>query len=60
MQAYPYGPFGERVWALRSVLSAYGAAYGALAEAIDVPLATLDTRLARAPGVACAFLTCEA
>ncbi len=57
LQAYPYGPFGERVWALRSVVTAYDAAYVALAEALAAPLATLDARLAAAPGVHCAFET---
>ena len=60
VQAYPYAPFGERVWALRSVASAYDAAYVALAETLDAPLATLDARLARTPGVACVFVTWEA
>jgi len=36
---------------LRENLSAYDAAYVALAEALDAPLLTLDERLARAPGV---------
>jgi hypothetical protein len=31
-----------------------------LAEALDAPLATLATRLARTPDVACAFVTWEA
>jgi len=57
VQTYPYAPFGERVWSLRSVASAYDAAYVALAEALDAPLATLDARLARAPGVPCAVTT---
>ena len=60
VQAYPYAPFGERVWALRSVASAYDAAYVALAETLDAPLATLDARLARTPGVACVFVTWKA
>ena len=57
VQTYAYAPFGERVWSLRSVASAYDAAYVALAEALDAPLATLDGRLARVPGVACAVTT---
>lgn len=59
VQAYPYAPFGERVWALRSVASAYDAAYVALAEALEAPLATLDGRLVRTPGVKCAVRTWE-
>jgi predicted nucleic acid-binding protein len=60
VQSYPYAPFGERVWALRAVASAYDAAYVALAEALGAPLATLDGRLVRTPGVSCAFETWEA
>jgi predicted nucleic acid-binding protein len=40
----------QRVWELRDNLTAYDAAYVALAEALDAPLLTLDARLARAPG----------
>lgn len=57
LQTYPYGPFGDRVWALRSTLSTYDAAYVALAEAVGAPLATLDGRLARVSGARCSFLT---
>jgi predicted nucleic acid-binding protein len=57
VQAYPYAPFGERVWALRSVATPYDAAYVALAEALGAPLATLDGRLARTSGVGCTFAT---
>jgi predicted nucleic acid-binding protein len=42
-----------RVWALRENLSAYDATYVALAEALDCPLATMDLRLAGAPGIGC-------
>ncbi len=47
---YPHGPFLERVWQLKANVSAYDAAYLALAEALAAPLLTLDGRLARAPG----------
>jgi predicted nucleic acid-binding protein len=46
---HPHHPFLERVWQLRSNLTAYDAAYVALAEFLDVPLLTLDARMARAP-----------
>ena len=44
----------DRIWELRDNLSAYDAAYVALAEAIDCPLVTGDARLSRAPGLRCA------
>ncbi len=39
-----------RIWTLRQNLTAYDAAYVALAEVLDAPLLTLDARLAAAPG----------
>ncbi len=39
-----------RIWALRDNLTAYDAAYVALAEAFDAPLVTTDARLARSSG----------
>jgi len=48
---YPHEPLLSRVWALRQNLTAYDAAYVALAEALRAPLLTLDARLAAAPGV---------
>lgn len=38
----------HRAWGLRHNLSFYDGLYAALAEALDVPLVTLDRRLARA------------
>jgi predicted nucleic acid-binding protein len=49
----------RRVWALYPNLTAYDAAYVALAEELDAPLLTLDARLARAPGAMCTFLLPE-
>ncbi len=39
-----------RIWALRGSLTPYDAAYVALAEALDAPLVTFDSRVAAAPG----------
>jgi predicted nucleic acid-binding protein len=39
-----------RIWELRANLTAYDAAYVALAELLEAPLFTLDSRLARASG----------
>jgi predicted nucleic acid-binding protein len=50
-ERYPHTPFLERVWALKDNLTAYDAAYVALAEALSAPLVTTDARLARAPGI---------
>ena len=47
---YPHRPFLDRVWALRPNVTAYDAAYLALAEGLDAPLITLDGRLARSTG----------
>jgi predicted nucleic acid-binding protein len=56
VELHPFDLVADRVWALRETVSAYDAWYVALAEALDVPLATLDARLARAPGPRCEFL----
>jgi predicted nucleic acid-binding protein len=44
-------PLLPRMWALRGNLTAYDAAYVALAEGLDCPLLTFDQRVAGAPGV---------
>jgi predicted nucleic acid-binding protein len=54
---HPGQPFLLRVWELRKRLSAYDASYVALAEALDLPLLTLDRRLARAGGHAAMIQT---
>jgi len=56
LELHPYAPFAERVWELRRAVSSYDAWYVALAEAFDLPLATLDEKLARAPGIRCEML----
>lgn len=45
----------NRIWRLRQNLSAYDAAYVALAEALKAPLITRDRKLAAAPGHAAAI-----
>ena len=47
LQLVPYATFAERVWALRDNVTAYDAAYVAIAEALRIPLATLDKTLSR-------------
>jgi predicted nucleic acid-binding protein len=48
---YPHASFVSRIWELRHTLTAYDAAYVALAETLDAPLLTTDRRLAQAPGI---------
>jgi predicted nucleic acid-binding protein len=52
---YPHDVLLERIWALRHNLSAYDAAYVALAEGLRAPLVTRDQRLASSPGIAAAI-----
>lgn len=47
---YPHVPFLDRIWQLRQNLSAYDAAYVALAEGLACPLVTRDARLAETSG----------
>jgi predicted nucleic acid-binding protein len=47
---YPHGVLLPRIWELRHNLTAYDAAYVALAEALGTPLFTCDERLAGAAG----------
>ena len=44
---------GRPSWDLRGNLTVHDATYVALAESLDVPLLTLDQRIARAPGIRC-------
>jgi predicted nucleic acid-binding protein len=53
----PHAPLLERVWELHPNLTSYDATYVALAETLGAPLATLDKRLAKAPGPTCAFVS---
>jgi predicted nucleic acid-binding protein len=51
LERHAHEPLLERMWALRENLTAYDAAYVALAEALDTTLLTCDARLGRAPGI---------
>jgi predicted nucleic acid-binding protein len=50
MVRYPHVSLSNRIWELRHNLTAYDAAYVALAEALEVPLVTCDRRLGDTPG----------
>jgi predicted nucleic acid-binding protein len=56
LELVPYAPFADRVWELRANVTSYDAWYVAVAEQFDLPLATLDHRLAAASGPRCRFL----
>jgi predicted nucleic acid-binding protein len=49
----PHLPLLARVWELRENVTAYDAAYVALAEVLRATLVTADARLSRAPGIRC-------
>ena len=50
LNRYPHDLFLRRIWSLRRNLTAYDAAYVALAEALNAPLITRDAALARVSG----------
>jgi len=51
----PLAPLLQRIWDLRDTLSAYDAAYVALAERLNGPLITCDGKLSKASGPRCTF-----
>ena len=51
MQRYMHEPLLGRIWMLRENLTAYDAAYVALAEGLGAPLFTCDPRMAKAPDI---------
>jgi predicted nucleic acid-binding protein len=57
MELFSFDPFAERIWELRHNITCYDAWYIAVAEALKLPLATLDERLSKAKGATCDFLT---
>jgi predicted nucleic acid-binding protein len=54
---FPFEPFADRIWQLRHNVTSYVAWYVAVAEALKLPLATLDEPLSKSTGVTCKFLT---
>ncbi len=48
---YPHTALLPRIWELKDNVTAYDAAYLALAETLEAPLITRDKRLSRAPGI---------
>ena len=50
---WPYELLAPRAWQLRNNLSVYDGSCVALAELTGTELATLDARIARAPGITC-------
>lgn len=50
IQRHPHASLLPRIWQLRDNVSAYDAAYVALAERLGAALITRDSRLAAAPG----------
>ncbi len=51
LERYTHEPLLGRMWELRENLTAYDAAYVALAEGLRAPLLTCDARLAKASGL---------
>ena len=51
LQRHRHGPMLPRIWSWRANLTAYDAAYVALAEVVDCPLLTTDARLSKTPGL---------
>jgi predicted nucleic acid-binding protein len=57
LELHPFQPFSDRIWELRHNVTSYDAWYVAVAEALSLPLATLDGPLSRASGPTCKFVT---
>jgi predicted nucleic acid-binding protein len=55
LRRMPIAPLLERMWQLRANVTAYDAAYIALAEHLDCALITCDAKLAAASGPRCAI-----
>ena len=57
VEPFPFEPFANRIWELRHNVTSYDAWYVAIAEALKLPLATLDKPLSKSRGVTCKFQT---
>ena len=57
IELFPFEPFASRIWELRHNVTSYDAWYVAIAEALNLPLATLDEPLSKSTEVTCKFLT---
>ena len=57
IELFTFEPFASRIWELRHNVTSYDAWYVAIAEALKLPLATLDEPLSKANKVTCKFLT---
>jgi predicted nucleic acid-binding protein len=53
IERHRHQPLVWRAWQLRANLTAYGASYVALAEALGTVLLTVDRRIQAAPGIRC-------
>jgi predicted nucleic acid-binding protein len=51
IRRYRHNSLRDTIWSLRKNMTAYDAAYVALARLLDATLVTRDTKLARAPGL---------
>ncbi|MQM26422.1 type II toxin-antitoxin system VapC family toxin [Glycomyces albidus] len=57
---YEHTWYLARIWELRANMWPYDAAYVALAEALAVPLLTVDCKFERTPGAHCEIVTVKA
>jgi predicted nucleic acid-binding protein len=53
IRRHPHTPLIDTIWSLRHSVSAYDAAYLALATVLDAPLVTTDRKLASLRGLPC-------
>lgn len=56
LELFTFDPFAERIWELRHTVTSYDGWYIAVAEALRLPLATLDKALSKTSGPTCDFL----